>query len=129
MEVKFYKCSACGNLLIPAIDGGVTPECCGMEMDELQAGVTDAAVEKHVPVIVRNPDGIHIDINVGSVEHPMTADHFIEVIVLLLDKRIYIFNLSAGDEPTVLCGYKDNTVPMKAYAYCNLHGLWASTEG
>ena len=126
MELKFFKCDHCGNLLIPAIDAGVTPFCCGEKMQVLKAGETDAAVEKHVPVIEREDDGEHVVISVGAVPHPMTEEHNIPVIVLVFGERIYTFKLSPGDEPKASCSIKDNSVPLKAYAYCNLHGLWSA---
>ena len=124
MELTFYKCNHCGNLLIPVIDAGVIPFCCAEQMEALAAGSTDAATEKHVPVIERDSDERHINISVGSVDHPMTEEHLIQVIVLLYGERIYTFKLAAGDEPKARCTIKDTTVPLTAYAYCNLHGLW-----
>ena len=109
---------------MPVIDSGVTPVCCGEAMEKLVACSSDAAVEKHVPVIERDGDGEHINISVGAVDHPMTEEHLIQVIVLLYGKRIYTFKLEPGDEPKVRCKIKDITVPLTAYAYCNLHGLW-----
>ncbi len=59
MDMKFYKCNHCGNIIMPAVDSGVNPFCCGDQMELLKAGSTDAAVEKHVPVIERGEDGKH----------------------------------------------------------------------
>ena len=50
MEVKYYVCNHCGNIIEMVKDKGVPVICCGEPMQELKAGVTDAAVEKHVPV-------------------------------------------------------------------------------
>ena len=50
MEVKYYICKHCGNIVEKVKDKGVPVICCGEPMQELKAGVTDAAVEKHVPV-------------------------------------------------------------------------------
>ena len=38
------------NIIEMVKDKGVPVICCGEPMQELKAGVTDAAVEKHVPV-------------------------------------------------------------------------------
>jgi superoxide reductase len=124
MELKFYKCNHCGNLLVPAIDASVTPICCGEAMEVLVPGAIDAAVEKHVPVIERDADGKHININIGSVPHPMTEEHLIQCVALMLDDRFGIVKLNAGDEPLVRCNFDDNSVQATVYAYCNLHGLW-----
>ena len=48
MEVKYYVCNHCGNIIEMVKDKGVPVICCGEAMHELKAGVTDAAVEKHV---------------------------------------------------------------------------------
>ena len=124
MELKFYKCNHCANLLVPVADSGVTPFCCGDKMQLLKAGAVDAAVEKHVPEIVKDSDGHHVNINVGSVEHPMAEDHYIQAIVLLSGDRYFVFNLEPGEAPKVRCSVNDNSSPLTAYAYCNLHGLW-----
>ena len=50
MEVKYSVCNHCGNIIEMVKDQGVPVMCCGEPMQELKAGVTDAAVEKHVPV-------------------------------------------------------------------------------
>jgi len=124
MELNFYKCAHCANLLVPAVDAGVTPTCCGEAMELLKAGATDAAVEKHVPVIEKDEDGHHLVLKVGEVAHPMADDHYIQVIVLRYAARTYMFKLEPGDEPSVKCAIRDNSVPMTVFAYCNLHGLW-----
>jgi len=124
MELQFYKCNLCGNLLIPVVSAGVTPVCCGETMQALAAGATDASLEKHVPVIVREDDGKHIGIHIGSAPHPMTEEHLIQVVVLVYENRIYTFKLAPGGEPKARCAIKDNQVPVTVYAYCNLHGLW-----
>ena len=46
MEVKYYICKHCGNIVEKVKDKGVPVICCGEPMQELKAGVTDAAVEK-----------------------------------------------------------------------------------
>ena len=124
MEVKFYSCKACGNLLVPVIDPSIFPLCCGEIMDLLIPGSVDASSEKHVPVITRESDGSHIAIKVGSAAHPMTEEHLIQAIVLVKEDRFGVIKLSAGDAPEARCSFDDNTAPLKAYAYCNLHGIW-----
>lgn len=120
-EVKFYRCNHCGNVVAVVRDGGVTPSCCGEPMELLEAGSTDAATEKHVPVATR--DGNHIVVRVGAVDHPMAPEHYIEWIALATDGKLCLKHLSPGDEPATkfgACCAEGGTV----YAYCNLHGLW-----
>ena len=56
-------------------------------MQELKAGVTDAAVEKHVPVYT--VEGSHVHAVVGETKHPMLEEHFIEWITLNTNQGIY----------------------------------------
>ena len=127
MDQKFYRCNHCGNLLIPILDSGVNPVCCGEAMQVLKPDEVDAAVEKHIPVINRCDDGKHIEINIGSAPHPMVEEHFIEFVVLMFENRIGTIKLSPGMEPKAVCAVDDNSIPITVYAYCNLHGLWKAT--
>ena len=52
MEQKFYICKHCGNIIAKVKDTGVPVICCGEPMSEIIPGTTDAAVEKHVPVLI-----------------------------------------------------------------------------
>lgn len=120
-EAKFYRCNHCGNIVAVINDGGVTPSCCGEPMELLVAGSTDAATEKHVPVITREDK--HLVVSVGEVDHPMAPEHFIEWIALVTEGKICLKRLSPGDAPKTrfgACCSEGGTI----YAYCNLHGLW-----
>ena len=75
MKIKFYKCTHCGNVIVKTVDSGVPVVCCGEPMQELSANKEDAAVEKHVPAVVR--EGNKIRVTVGSVDHPMIEAHYI----------------------------------------------------
>ena len=71
--MKFYKCEGCGNFVtFLGEKTGCTPKCCGETMHELVPNTTDAANEKHVPVIVE--DGNQVTVTVGSTLYSM--DHF-----------------------------------------------------
>ena len=123
-EAKFYKCNHCGNILVPAFDGGVTPSCCGEKMQILEPNSTEAATEKHIPVVEKLEDGRHVIISVGSVEHPMTAEHYIQFIALVNGNRVRFAKLTPEDKAKAKFLVEDNTKPFTVYEYCNLHGLW-----
>lgn len=89
---------------------------------ELKANSTDAAVEKHVPVIEINKNVCKV--SVGSTLHPMTQEHFIDAIVLITSDKTILKKLKPGDQPVAEFSLADKEVVNKAYAYCNLHGLW-----
>lgn len=50
MDMKFYRCSHCGQIIAIVKETGVPVFCCGAPMAEVIPGTTDAALEKHVPV-------------------------------------------------------------------------------
>lgn len=118
---KFYICPRCGNVLEVVHSGGVAPDCCGYEMLELIPNSADASGEKHTPS-VRLHDSI-VEVNVGSVDHPMEEIHWIEWVQLVTDRGSYRKRLNPGEAPKVLF-LMNNETPLAVYAYCNLHGLW-----
>ena len=124
MDVTFYKCLHCGNIAIKPWDAGVPLMCCGEKMVELKANDTDAATEKHVPVVT--VDGANVHVEVGSTLHPMTEEHLISFIVLVTEKGYKVVELSAADEPKADFAVAAGDAPVKVYEYCNLHGLWVA---
>ena len=120
-ESKFFVCRHCGNMVGMINDSGVSMMCCGKKMDHLVPNSTDAAGEKHVPVVT--VEGDKITVKVGSVAHPMGADHYIEWIYLETENGGQRKSLKPGDAPEATF-VVDNDEPVNAYAYCNLHGLW-----
>jgi superoxide reductase len=94
--------------------------CCGQPMTLLTENTTDAATEKHVPVIEKTGDGFKV--TVGSVAHPMQDDHYIEWIELIDGNKAYRAFLNPGDTPEAFFSIKADKV--SAREFCNLHGLW-----
>ena len=92
--------------------------------EELTANTTDGAKEKHVPVI--EVKGDTVTVRVGSVEHPSLPAHFIAWIVLQTETGIQMKWLKGGDKPEAV--FRTDEKVVAAYEYCNLHGLWVSTE-
>lgn len=120
--MKLFKCNHCGNVVEKIVDSGVGVVCCGEPMVELTANTTDAALEKHVPVL--SIDGDILTAKVGEVAHPMTKEHLITTIIAVLGNKVMRVDLTDADEPVAtfaLGGYKGT---VEVYEYCNLHGLW-----
>jgi superoxide reductase len=118
-NIIFYRCEKCGNIVALLKNGGGTLTCCGQAMTKLEPNSTDAAKEKHVPVITR--ENGRIKVAVGSAPHPMLPEHHIEWIALDIDGKTEIVYLKPGMEPKAeFAEVASGTV----YAYCNLHGLW-----
>ena len=58
----FYRCKHCGNVVVKLVDKGVPVFCCGEQMEVLNANTTDAALEKHVPVLESNGSKIKVTV-------------------------------------------------------------------
>ena len=89
-------------------------------MAKLTENTTDAAKEKHVPVIEKSDGGYKV--SVGSTLHPMQDDHYIEWIELLADGEAYRQFLHPGQDPVAV--FKVEADSVSAREYCNKHGLW-----
>ena len=122
MEQKFFICEHCGNIIAMVKDSGVPVVCCGEPMKEIVPGAKDAAAEKHVPVYT--VDGNIVSVVVGSVEHPMQPEHYIEWISLQTKQGNQRKALKPGDKPMACFAICEGDEVEAAYAYCNLHGLW-----
>ena len=122
MEIKYLKCAKCGQIVSVVKDTGVPIICCGQPMEEIEAGVTDAAVEKHVPVY-ENSDNM-LRVNVGIEDHPMEEEHYIEWIAVTTKLGYQRKNLKPGEPPHAVFSLVDHDEVIAVYAYCNIHGLW-----
>lgn len=122
MEMKFYICKHCGNIVAMVKSSGAPVMCCGQKMSELVPGTTDAAVEKHVPVFEIKDNKVLV--TVGSVEHPMLDEHYIEWIAVQTTAGNQRKMLKPGDKPQACFALCDGEEVEAVYAYCNLHSLW-----
>ncbi len=120
-KTRFFICEHCGNIVGVIRDSGVPVVCCGEKMKMLVPGTVEASQEKHIPVASVS-DG-KVKVTVGSVAHPMTAEHQIMWVYLQTDKGGQRKVLNPGDAPEVVFALADEK-PLAVYAYCNLHGLW-----
>ena len=98
------------------------PACCPEAWTELIPNTTDAAGEKHVPVL--ETAGKTVAVKVGSVEHPMLDAHYITGIVLDTTQGYQKKDLKTGEKPSAEFALVDGEKVVAAYEYCNLHGLW-----
>ena len=95
MGLSFYRCPVCGEMVLMVKKAKCTPCCCGKEMVEL--------------------------VKVGSVEHPMAEEHYIEFIAVERKDGFDLKYLKPGEKPEAQFAAEG---AVAAYAYCNLHGLW-----
>ena len=117
---EIYRCPVCGNIVEVLNPGVGDLVCCGKPMILLKENTTDAALEKHVPVVEKTTNGYHV--RVGSVEHPMLNEHYIQWIELLTPKSVLRCELKPGCKPEAT--FFTNEECLCAREYCNLHGLW-----
>ena len=119
---RFYYCSICKRLVYALDEKQTHMTCCGKDMTLLSANDTDAATEKHVPVV--NVNGNVVEIVVGDVIHPMTEAHYIQWIALQTNKGMHIKQLTPLDEPKATFALLSDEQVICAYEFCNLHMLW-----
>lgn len=117
---QIYKCEVCGNIVEVVHPSGGTLTCCKQPMKLMTENTTDAALEKHVPVVEKVEGGVLV--KVGSVEHPMLETHYIEWIEVHTANKVYRKFLKPGEKPEAFFEVKEEV--LFAREYCNLHGLW-----
>lgn len=117
---EVYKCELCGNIIEVVHSSFGQLVCCGKSMTLLKENTTDAAIEKHVPVIEKISGGVKV--SVGSVAHPMISEHYIEWIEIIADGKVCRKYLNPGDTPEAVFNIEAENIT--AREYCNLHGLW-----
>ena len=124
MEMLFYRCETCGQIVAIVKKTGVPVMCCGKPMKQIIPGTTDAAVEKHVPVF--EVEGNCVTVRVGSVAHPMLPEHYIEWVSLQTKFGNQRKALKPGDKPEVcfaLCGETRSRrlTPTATFTACGRH--------
>ena len=117
-RLSVFKCGKCGNIVEVMHVGGGTLSCCGDTMRQLKENTTDAATEKHVPVL----DGKRV--KVGSAAHPMAEDHYIEWVEVIKGESVCRKFLKPGEAPEAEFTSVESGSTMREY--CNKHGLWKS---
>ncbi|MCD8090974.1 MAG: desulfoferrodoxin [Clostridiales bacterium] len=122
MKQSFYICKTCGNIIAKVKDSGVPVMCCGKKMEEIIPGTSDGAVEKHVPVY--EVKGNTVSVTVGSAEHPMLPEHYIEWISLQTKQGNQRKELKPGEPPKACFAICEGDSVEAVFAYCNLHSLW-----
>ncbi|MDR1492956.1 MAG: desulfoferrodoxin [Planctomycetaceae bacterium] len=118
---EIYACKHCGSVIELLSNGGGKLVCCGEPMTLQKENTVDAAKEKHIPVATVNENKLIVQ--VGSVTHPMTPEHFISWIEVVEGNELKRATLKPGIEPKAEFCTKGGK--FTARAYCNLHGLWA----
>ena len=117
---EIYKCPVCGIVVEIVVPGGGVLSCCGQPMKLMKENTSDGAKEKHVPVVERGEGGYRV--TVGSAEHPMLEEHYIQFVELVTDGGVLRRDLAPGERP--VAEFRTDAAKVTAREYCNLHGLW-----
>ena len=97
---KFYR-SEDRTVLFELFGAGTSVE----NLKNLKANTTDAAVEKHVPVVTQ--DGNKVSVAVSSVEHPMLPEHYIMGVYIETKNGGQLHRFQPGDTPKATAVTKD----------------------
>ncbi len=126
MKKKFYLCKICGNLVDLINEGGGTLVCCGEDMELFTVNTVDADYEKHIPVVEVLKEGTEdiMEIKIGSVEHPMIREHYIDFLYVEYTDGGTLIKLD--DKPYAKLNVTGKDL-VGVYAYCNLHGMWGTS--
>ncbi len=119
-RAQVYKCGVCGNIVEVMHGGAGELVCCGQAMKLFVENTTDAAKEKHVPVV--ETSGNETKVTIGSVAHPMEESHYIEWIEVIDGDTVHRRYLKPGAKPEAVFPVASKAVTVREY--CNLHGLW-----
>lgn len=120
--MKFLRCPICGKIIAVVNDTPVPTICCGKPMEELVPNTQDGAVEKHVPVFEAKDNIVHV--KVGSVEHPMMDNHYIQWIAVQTNLGNQRKVLKPGEKPEASFALLPGEKVLAVLEYCNLHGLY-----
>lgn len=100
-------------------------------------GPEEEGKRKHTPVVeapanVKKGEWFEVKVTVGKdIAHPNTKEHWIEFISLWAgDFRVarVDFEPERAASEVVFKVKLEKTTALKAFAYCNLHGLWQSED-
>lgn len=126
MKQKFLRCERCGNIVAVVKESKVSVMCCGQKMEEIVPNTFEASTEKHIPVF--EVQGNKVIVNVGSVDHPMLDEHYIEWVSIQTKQGNQRKALKPGQAPKICFSICEGDEVEAVYAYCNLHGLWANIK-
>ena len=118
---KILKCDDCASIIQVLAEGD--GDTCDTHMFEFPAQTEGEKSPKHKPVV--EIDGDKVSVKVGETAHPMDDDHYIQFLIVEAGAKQYAKCFKPGDvaEATFTVNSADD---VKAFAFCNLHGLWSS---
>ena len=82
----------------------------------------DLGSEKHVPVVTTCCN--KVTVKIGKTPHPNAKDHYIQWIMLVTNKGMYVKYLNPEDDPQAFFTLCKKEEPLEVYSYCNIHSLY-----
>ena len=123
-KFDLYKCDVCANLIEVLKDSDNIISCCNQPMTLVTPQKSEDG--KHTPVVSETKNGYKVMI--GEVaEHAMNEIHYMEMIELTVDDKVYKRYLTLTDDASVYFFVAKGDV-VSARAYCNIHGLFTSEQ-
>ena len=119
--MKHFVCKDCGTLVALVNGGGKRLCCCDRSMTELTPKWEGAGAEKHTPKISTSGNRVTV-----SVPHPMEREHRVDWVCLVTDRGSQRKLLEDGKDSSAEFYLSEGERVIKAFAYCNLHGLWVT---
>ena len=110
-KAQLYVCPICGNVIQSTGDAAIS--CCGVTLPALEAEECD---ETHQIKVETVEDEYYV-----SVEHPMTKEHYISLLIYRTGERIETVKLYP--EGNAECRFFRRGRG-EVFAYCNRHGLF-----
>lgn len=117
---EIYKCNKCGNIIEVTSEGQGQIICCNEPMMLQSENTVEASKEKHIPVV--EIDENEVLVKVGTIEHPMEKNHYIEWIEVETPSSVYKKYLNPGEKPEAIFNTNEDIISTREY--CNVHGLW-----
>lgn len=124
--MKHYVCRGCGNLVAMINDTGRRIGCCGENMHELTPNSVDASREKHQPTIAQAGDVVTVTVGEAGNMHPQLPEHAISWVCLITTGGSQRKLLTPDGKAEAKFYLAPGEKVVKAFAYCNLHGLWVT---
>lgn len=124
--MKHCVCKSCGNLVAMINDTGRRIGCCGKNMEELTPNVAEASPEKHTPEIRQSGEVVTVSVGNPDNRHPMLPEHAVAWVCLITTGGSQRKMLTPDGEAVAKFYLAPGEKVVKAFAYCNLHGLWVA---
>ena len=124
--MKHFVCKSCGNLVATVQFSGMPLGCCNERMHELVPNAAEASREKHTPSVSREGNKVTVRVGRADSAHPMTEEHAIAWVCLVTTRGSHRGELRPEGRAEISFFLSEDEEVIRAFAYCNMHGLWVA---